>query len=144
MELDVYLKTVADRIAKHGLMLQAVFPVHKGDKPHAYTVGLFPKYGYEVMVVGLDVNLAGGFLNAYAEFVAPVSTPAEGNLVDAGSTHLFQLRRMGSDHLGDIARKFYDRDDIPFWQLVWPDANDVHPGAARKAQTMPGARLDGP
>lgn len=143
MDLDAYLTTVADRVAKHGLMVQAVFPVRRGDRPFVYSVGLFPKYGYEVLIAGLDVTLSSQFVNAYAEFVAPVYQPGAGHLVDCGSSHLFQLRQMGPDHPGDIACKFYDCADIVFWQLVWPDVHDVHPGAARSAQTLPGARLDG-
>lgn len=143
MDLDAYLTTVAARVKKHGMMVQAVFPVRKGDRPYVYSVGLFPKYRYEVLIVGLDVTLSSQFVNAYAEFIAPVAAPAEGNLVDCGSSHLFQLRQMGPDHPGDIARRFYDCDDIVMWQLVWPDVHDVHPGAARSAQTLPGARLDG-
>lgn len=143
MDLDAYLTTVTDRVAKHGLMVQAVFPVRKGDRAHVYSVGLFPTYGYEVLIAGLDVTLSSQFVNAYAEFVAPVATPGDGNLVDCGSSHLFQLRQMGPDHPAGVAQAFYANDDIPVWQLVWPDVTDVYPGAARSAQTLPGARLDG-
>jgi len=142
MNIDTYLTKVVNGIAKHGLMIQGVFPVAPTDKPFAYTIGLHPKYGYEAMIVGLDVDLASRFLNSYAADIAPIYKPADGTLVDIGSSHLFQLRQMGPDHRASIARSLYG-DALDCWQLVWPDVHDVHPGAARSAQTLPGSRLDG-
>ncbi|HEY4216446.1 MAG TPA: DUF4262 domain-containing protein [Gemmatimonadaceae bacterium] len=123
-------KCLAD-VAEHGLHVLRIF----GDAEwpaFAYSVGLFQNFQIpEIIIVGLDPDLSHIILNALATRARggerfQVGDMLEG-LIDGFPVVLRSVRdEMIEPHFGwDLW--FYDRQEFPTAQLVWPTTSGTWP-----------------
>ena len=126
--LDTYLRdTVLPTIAKHGWMIQGVFP-REGDidVPFAYTVGLTEAGLPELVIAGLGWPDAGHILNdAARRHTADEILP--GATVDGVASVPFRAVAAPLAEV-NMARNLYGADRVRAVQLVWPDAGGAYPG----------------
>ena len=113
----------------------------------AFTIGLHKRFDHpELIVFGLPLDTMHVMLNGAGESVRAGRTYAAGQSYDdvlEGYSCTFRPvpRRHYEAYLG-YARWYYDGDDFPALQLIWPDREHQYPwGAAadawiRKAQPV--------
>jgi Domain of unknown function (DUF4262) len=130
--IDAYIDHVRATIDEYGLAIQAV-----GGGPDtpgfAYTVGLFPTLGFEVLTIAMPVEYAHSILNQLAVMLK--EQPIE-NGVDINELATMPLRLRDVDaleasvHVG-VASRIYDstlhNGLIPIRQLIWPDPTGHFP-----------------
>jgi hypothetical protein len=110
-------------IETHGHFVLTIFGTESAP-PFAYTIGLSEKYGHEIVVIGLPPEIGHPILNSAARLMAAGQLPLNTPLVDIASMPVI-LRECSPELMGDYgiqAGRYYQRDDIKFLQLVWPDA----------------------
>jgi hypothetical protein len=101
----------------------------------AFTIGLYRRFQHpELIVFGLALDTMHLMLNAAGEAVRAGRTYAAGqNYEDVLEGYACTFRPVPSRHyeafLG-YARWYYEGDDFPTLQLVWPDREHRYPWAA--------------
>lgn len=138
----MFQQRTADTIKEHGLMILNVFGTELDDSirpSFAYTIGLFERFGFEILTFSLPSNVAGNVFNLiYKKLI-------EGETIEytADDRRWIQL----SPSLGAIGKpvrfyrcnnkaheytlralKYYGRTDIPVIQMVLPDRRGKFPG----------------
>lgn len=128
-----YLGKLRDIIAKHParIAVQAV----AGDPPWAYTIGLYERYGFELIVCLLPPEHATGIFNNIAKSLADgvqltPDVPMHGmNWIHGDYPMLF--KRCHPQLLGDmvnVAKAYHGVEDLPVLQLVLCDKQGRFPG----------------
>jgi Domain of unknown function (DUF4262) len=128
MDVDAYLVTVREGIARHGWMLQAVFPVEAGDgPPFVYTAGLAALGHPELVVYGLPHDTGGVILNELGRRVRAGRRLVHGERLD-DVVEGFQVEVLAvadNQPLG-VARRLYG-PGVRALQIVYPDAEGRWP-----------------
>jgi hypothetical protein len=114
-----------------------VIKVHEDDKGpgFAFTIGLFRRFEHpELIVFGLPADTMHLMLNAAGAAVRDGRVYGVGRDYDdilEGYNCTFRPvpRSQYDEYLGS-ARGYYDGDDFPALQLVWPDRDHRYPWAA--------------
>jgi hypothetical protein len=108
------------------------FDMERSDRGFCYSVGLWHSYGHpEVIIFGLKSALCGHVLNGINKSVA------NGDSFQPGSSSMDMLegfrcyfeafpKEQYRNHLG-WARWFYDGEDFPAVQMLWPTTSGVYP-----------------
>lgn len=124
---------VKDKVQQYGYTIMGIFPSVDDDQTEGfnsfcYTVGLYETYGFEICTVGLSLNTGHGVLTSYAELLKtkpeliPLTsdTPllVEGLLQNDMPCEIYPL--FGSSGFA-MAKRLAGRNDIPCYQLTWPD-----------------------
>lgn len=145
-DLDAVERKVLDSVRRYGWHVIQVF--EEDDRPaFSYTIGLAHRFEHpELIVIGLEDEIAGGILNRIAasirdgERVAPFSR-LRGHLDDAALLAVPVKKTAYREHLG-VARWFHRGDDFDTLQLLWPGEQPLL-GARKekkKRQSQPRAR----
>jgi Domain of unknown function (DUF4262) len=122
---------VLDDVSKFGWHCMNVF----GDdehEPFSYTVGLFQTYGHpELLIYGLPSNIAHSVLNIAAEAAASGKainlSESTDELLNGYSCVFVPVPLTEyAEHLG-FARWYYDGDNFPVQQVVWPSKTGLFP-----------------
>jgi hypothetical protein len=101
----------------------------------AFTIGLFRRFQHpELIIFGLPPDTMHLMLNAAGEAIRAGRSYTPGNDYDdilEGYDCTFRTvpRRQYKEYLG-YARWYYQGDDFPALQLVWPDREHRYPWAA--------------
>ena len=123
-------------------------------EPFAYTIGLFESYGYpELLIYGLPGEVAHSVLTLAARAAAggnPLSLgePTEELLEGYSCIFVPVSRAEYAEHVG-FARWYYEGDEFPVQQVVWPSKAGLfpwHPSAPpafRAKQPVLGQRESG-
>ncbi len=104
----------------------------EANQPFSYTIGLFHSYGYpELLIYGLSSETAHAIL-AIAANAVTVGTPID---LDKPTIELLEglpcvfvriPKSAYPEHLG-FARWFYEGDNFPVHQVVWPSKKGIFP-----------------
>jgi hypothetical protein len=123
--LRAYLDHARQVIAKHGWMVQGVFPTEAvPGVPFAYTIGLSAAGLPELVIAGLPAENAAVILNAAARtHLTRQFQPGE-VIGDAAQVPLFVIAAPHAEI--QQARNLYG-DEVSALQLVWPDENGHYP-----------------
>ena len=123
-------------------------------EPFTYTIGLFQSYGHpELLIYGLPGEVAHSVLTIAANAAAagkPLSMakPTEELLEGYSCVFVSVPRAEYAEHVG-FARWYYEGDDFPVEQVVWPSKAGLfpwHPNASaafRAKQPVLGQRESG-
>ena len=131
--LDQEDERLAQVIRKHRFAVQYVYP---GDDPgepgFGYTVGLFGLGHPELVVVGLDYELAHRVLTRMTRLVIEGRNlvPGETFPDDNGRVILMVEALPNPGEILFSANRFYERPDafsVPAFQLTWADERGVFP-----------------
>lgn len=128
---------IRDNIARFGLHVQAVFPgtdEPRGTPDFAYTIGLFERYGYELIVIGLPLKYAHPTLNHVSVYLKEHGVLRFGEPMDDFLNLPVQFRICDPALVKDYgcqAFYYYERDDVPFVQMVLCDKHGLFPGDPR-------------
>lgn len=125
--LDDYDKGCLDLIAKHGWMVQGVFPTRNDpDAPFAYTVGLTAAGLPELVISGLSAETSCALLNnAARRSLGEEFKP--GQVLDGIASVPFRVVDAPSAEV-NMAHHLYEDRDVRALQLVWPDKGGAYPG----------------
>jgi hypothetical protein len=121
-------------IATHGWHVIKVFEDAEGPG-FAFTIGLYKRFAHpELVVFGLPLETMHLMLNAAGEAIRAGQTFGVGQKSDdilQGYSCTFRPfpREHYEAYLGS-GRWFYDGDDFPALQLIWPDREHRFPWAA--------------
>lgn len=147
---QLYFEQIHTLIKTHGHAIQAA----SSEVPWAYTIGLWPKHGYEIIVFLLDVHIATAILNSIAHTLnTGRSIPLDTKMPDergslnnwvANMPVLFKQclpeRLLAPDLYVNIATQYHGQG-VPFRQLVLCDKNKRFPGEPGFADGVPGMLL---
>ena len=120
-----------DDVAKFGWHCMKVF----GDNDHepfTYTIGFFESYGYpELLIYGLPGEVAHSVLTIAAKAAASgkplnLGEPTEELLEGYACVFVPVPRAEYAEHVG-FARWYYEGDDFPVQQIVWPSKDGLFP-----------------
>lgn len=117
-------------VAQHGFMVQAV----ADDPPFSYTVGLLETFGYEVIVFMLDmVNAHTIIHNIVRELkkgvkYEPGRRYSENKLIEQYPIMFMECDPAKLDGYVNIARCYWDREDVAVRQFVLCDRHGNFPG----------------
>jgi len=124
-------RKLLDDVAKFGWHCMKVF----GDNDHepfAYTLDLFASYGYpELLIYGLPGEVAHSVLALAAKAAAggkplTLGEPTE-ELLEGYPCVLVPVPRAEyAEHVG-FARWYYEGDDFPVQQIIWPSKAGLFP-----------------
>src|SRR5262249_51866153 len=123
-------KLLAD-VKRHGWHVIGVEEDQEGPA-FAYSIGLYRSFRHpEVIVFGLAVPALHRIINAVGEQIRGgerFGHPEEAGAVPEGHDVAFRAvgRRHYADYLGH-ARWFFQGDDFPALQCVWPDSGHRYP-----------------
>ena len=143
MNTDQYLQRVLHLIEKYGWAVQGVLADARRPS-FAYTVGLMPTIGSEVMVVGLDGdvakqllnNLAGRLLAGEVELVH--GAQVEG-IVRNYPVTLIEVSDRGEYFTGVADQLMnHGQQQVPLFQMVWPLADGSWPWQRSSGQDVLG------
>lgn len=115
-------QVIAGHIAKDGVFIQLV----GGDDsspPFAYTIGLSPKHGHELIIMGMGLENSGHFLNIFALYMRENELPMHEPMEDFANLPLMFVP-CAPDLLGNKVQQafnYYDTEDIKFVQCVLSD-----------------------
>ncbi|MCC9601264.1 DUF4262 domain-containing protein [Stieleria sp. JC731] len=119
-------------IESHGWHLVGISEDESGPA-YVFTVGLFHTFGHpEICILGLnDTDLMGQIVNTVAELIN------DGHQFDDWRSsdevldeYVCVFRKVGDEHYREYfgyGRWFYEGDDFPMLQCVWPDRNGYFP-----------------
>jgi Domain of unknown function (DUF4262) len=128
---DLGEQKLLDDVQKFGWHCMNVF----GDEEHepfSYTVGLFHTYGHpELLIYGLPREVAHSVLSIAAEAAARGSAinlaePTDQLLEDYSCVFVPVPITEYPEHVG-FARWYYDGDNFPVQQVVWPSKTGLFP-----------------
>ena len=124
---------IATKIAAYGQMLIGVFnsPDDEPSSPgFAYTIGLKPIFGYEIIVFGLPYDFAGGFLNELGDRIRAGEKFGPDSIVKDLANLPLLLKLADERARGYVcqADRYYE-ENVPTLQLVLPDKNGTFPGS---------------
>ena len=110
----------------------AMIPEDDEGPSFAYSIGLFKNFGHpEIIIFGLGVEVLHGMINLIGEEVRQGRRFADGESA-SGILEGFDVRFRGvarehyHEHIG-YARWFYEGDDFPVLQCLWPDREGRFP-----------------
>lgn len=115
-------------IEKHGFMVQGVFPTEDNPSPYfAYSIGLRDKYGFDLILVGLPLPMAGAIINDVAALLdngIALNVPVEGILMVP-----LMFKDCAPELVKDYAvqAEVYYGGPTRFIQILWPDTNSKFP-----------------
>jgi hypothetical protein len=127
---DPERKLLAD-VREYGWHVVAVGAGDEGP-PFGYTIGLYHSFSHpEIIVFGLEVRVMFAIITEIGEQVKSGSRFEpwhESSIILEGYAVCFRNveRRHYRDHFG-FARWFYQGDEFPVLQCVWPDARGRYP-----------------
>lgn len=131
MNAEQYLENkVRPLVAQHGFMVQAV-----GDNPpFSYTVGLLETFGYEVIVFMLDMINAHTLIHNIVRELKrgvqyePGRRYPENKVIEHYPIMFMECDPAKLDGYVNIAKCYWDRDDVAVRQLVLCDRYGNFPG----------------
>jgi hypothetical protein len=132
--LDEAEQNFVNKVREFGWFKTGVFAENK-QPDFAYTTGFWSSLGVpEILVFSLKPEIAHNVLwDVYREARDGRSLPVGQALSDIFGNHMAYLFPVAKEHYEDHvgwSRWFYDGDDFPCIQLVWPDRNGVFPWQA--------------
>ena len=134
--MDRYLLRLIRRIHSHGWVVVGVFPDPQAplsQVPFQYTVGLSPKAGFEIIIIGLSPETGASVLNDLAARVVRGARFTNGQVLTdvlADDYTVTMLEVADASDWTRFADQLYRRDDrpLPVWQVVYPDLGHRMPG----------------
>jgi hypothetical protein len=128
---DEMEEIVRANVREHGWHAMKV-PADGEGPGFVYTIGLHRSFGHpEMICVGLPLDVAHQALCACARHIKAGGKLGEGTefwdaFEGARCTFRTMLRKHYRDYLG-YARRFYEGDDFPVVQMLWPDSKGRAP-----------------
>lgn len=91
---------IVSKIKEHGYMIQASY---NDDFQFAYTIGLHARYGFELVVAGLPMQIAGGVLQMIHRKMDKIEEFQKNvELVPGGMIRFYQCARTDDDLVTDV------------------------------------------
>ena len=121
-----------EEIREHGWFNTRVFDPEREEPDFSYSPGIFSSTGFpEIVVFSLPKQVSHDILwDIYRDVSGrktfPASTKIEGIFGNHDAVFLPVSRNKYRDYLG-WSRWFYDGDEFPCLQLIWPDPNGRFP-----------------
>lgn len=130
----LFHEQIAKNIRDSGLHVQGVFAARdQVGMPFNYTIGMHEKFGFELINFLLPLETAGAIFNhifmTYSEGSGEIK--ADGVDDDRWATCPTRFYKCDTQLILEYpvqCFRHYDREDIPFVQLVFPDAKGKFPG----------------
>lgn len=133
--LDPLMENARKMIAEHGWLGVGVMPTEKdkGTFPFTYTVGFTELNHPEVIVLGLPPAQAHHILHNVYSRIMDGEKFADGDKADEIITNFsVSFKALPPDGAPlNMARQYYDMEELPALQLLWPDAEGYFPDDAR-------------
>jgi hypothetical protein len=127
--MRAYLQSCRETIARHGGMIQGVFPTAiSPGVGFSYTVGLTAAGLPELVISGLPMDLAGTLLNDAARTSLGAEIKAGNTIADIANVSFKVIDAPKAEI--NLARRLYGADVVRALQLVWPDDSGHYPGDA--------------
>jgi hypothetical protein len=130
---DELFDLIRANIDKHYLHIVGVF---NAAPAFTYTIGLSPRVGYELIMVGVDPRNAAITLNSIRDWMRTDTVwkqPEFDKPYDGFANVPIAFRRCGSEaqNYNDVARTFYGVGKLPMTQVVFGDRQGRLPGDAQ-------------
>lgn len=130
--VEEILERVADAIMRVGWFAVGVHPGPDDDPTpqFTYSIGLW-EYGHpEVIIVGLHPIVAHSVIGTMHERIEADETFRAGERVGGIiDDYDVEFRAVPPDGRPlNLARRYYDVDELPALQIVWPDRDGLFPG----------------
>ena len=98
----------------------------------AYSIGLYRSFGHpEILVIGLDTNVTFGMVNGVGELIRGGKRfddfDESGDVLDGFNVAFRRVEKAHYAGYVGYARWFYEGDDFPILQCVWPDSRQRYP-----------------
>lgn len=124
--IDPYLRRIRKIIRSRGWVIQFIMPGPQSP-PFHYTVGLWPKVGFEIIVIGLPREIGQSVLNDLASRAVDGTRFTHGQILTdvlGNDYDVTMLEVTDSRTWIKVANRLYRRGDEPLraWQMVYPDA----------------------
>jgi Domain of unknown function (DUF4262) len=134
-KIDDFWKGTLDIISKKGWAVQGVMG-GKASPSFCYSIGMSAKDLPELLIVGLDVKMAGHFINGICEKMIDGSCIAkDGEFVAEVANVPLQLRELDFNDVENImygAIRFNKTGKpLKFIQVIFPDEKGFFPGDSR-------------
>ncbi|GLZ36875.1 hypothetical protein Acsp05_05000 [Actinokineospora sp. NBRC 105648] len=125
---DDQLAAITDTVREHGWCALRI----AAQVDFAYTVGLRHSFQRpEIVMFGLDGEDMQNWLNAAVDLGREHGWPADDTdvegVIEAAPVRLRAVHPSWHEALFGTAERFYDGDEGPFLQLVWPDEHGLWP-----------------
>ena len=126
-----YERKLLENIKQHGWQCTSV-GADDGDPCFSYTIGLYHTYCYpELLLVGLPTKIAHGVLSAVAEAAATgnpfnIAEPTDAILEGYSCVFVKVLEQFYGEYVLS-ATWYYEGNDFPLYQLVWPSVEGYFP-----------------
>lgn len=126
-----YERDLLANIAKSGWQSTRVVG-DEGETVFAYTIGLFHSFGFpELIVFGMPAKTAHGIFDTAARAAAsgnpiPLNVPCD-KFSDSYKCEFRRVPPYRYDEFVLSARWFYQHEDFPLYQVVWPSVEGYMP-----------------
>ena len=138
--LRAFMARVATTIEQHGWNCTSVFPTEDSpeDYPlYSYSTGFYEHSQHpELIVLGLPPKIANGMLWNLYRRVEEGEQFADGDQVsEILDGYDVRLRALPPDGRPlNVSRRYYQVDELPTLQVLWPDAEGNFPGEGCKPE----------
>jgi len=129
------MQRIHDDVATFGWHVVAVKVDETADDIFAFTVGLFQTYEHpELVIVGLPMKAAHGILSTCVARIDEGKSFENGqsrsDILDRFTAAVVEVHKSYyAEYLGS-GIGFYESEDFPALQIVWPDRNNLLPWQA--------------
>jgi len=109
---------IVQKIKEHGWMIQAS---HNEEFEFAYTIGLYPRFGFELVIAGLHMELAGGVLQIIHRKIDEITKFGENiELIPNGLIRFYRCLRSEDDQVSNIVIQAdnYFGMSVPIVQVI--------------------------
>jgi len=135
-----YERDLLTNIEKYGWQSTSVFG-EKGSPGFSYTIGLFHSYGFpELIILGLPTKIAHAIFSRAATAAAsgepvPLDKPSD-RLIAPDTCEFCRVPVATYGEYVLSSRWYYQGDNFPLYQLVWPSEHGLFPWDPKTTQAF--------
>lgn len=127
--IEAYLEQCRDRISAYGFVIQQA-----GSNGWAYTIGLAPTLGYELVCVGLPSEVTFPVINNLAAYLKAKDVPDDQPIAEVADQPVV-LRTISLSEEPDVGillgiARALEMVPVKLRQMCWPDPSGHFPGSA--------------
>lgn len=141
--MDEYFRRMLNLIDQYGIAIQGVGGFEGDDgPPFAYTVGLYEKHRFEVMIIGLPMQIAQKHLNDLHNMIKDGLEIIDGltlrGIVKDLPVKFVQVTDRGDFTTGIADKLMNGGREVPLLQMVWPLFDGTWPDRNTTGQPLLG------